>query len=104
MVIPTAQDDSTLRPDDLRPNLEAGRNQAPLHHVAVKRAVPNVRDVAREQVPRFTPIRTVVIAKLLRPRRPVYSCSLAPRWIVVHAVRRVREHKMRAITPQKEFN
>ena len=56
MIVPAAEREPVLRPDDLRAPHEAARLERGDHDVVVHRGAPDVGDVTREQRPCFAPV------------------------------------------------
>jgi len=58
-------------------------------------AVPDISDVAGEQVSGLAPVGPVVIAHRPRPPGPRHPGPVPPAWVVGHTIGRVGDHQMR---------
>ena len=61
VIIPPAQGEVLLLPDDLRAQIETGGPEGRGHRRGVEARVPDVDNVAREEAVRRGPVRAVVI-------------------------------------------
>ena len=82
VIIPAANHDALLGPDDLSTDSEAGANQALVRRRRLEGSVPYIRDVTRKQRPGFTPIGALVVLDLARPLRVAEISLISPLGVV----------------------
>ncbi len=104
VVVTPPEHQPVLGPDDLRPDLEARRDQALGHRRGVQGAVPHVCDVAGEQRPGLAPVRPVVVRHLAHALRVAQPRPVAPGRVVFHAVGWVGHHQVRAHAVQRALD
>ena len=92
VVIAAPECEAALRPDNLRPNIEAAPDQTLRHRGGVDRRVPDIDHIAGEQAPRLAPVGAVVVRDLARALRRRDTGYIAPRGIIVDAVGRIGHH------------
>jgi hypothetical protein len=105
MIMAAAEGKSVLGPNDLRAHLEAGNLKGLLDFTRVPTRMPDICDRAWKQHPCLPPIGTIVVGYLAELAGvKVDAGTLPPGRIVVHAVRWIRDHQVRADAGQQRVD
>ena len=93
VIIPTAQGEVLLDPDDLRAPLQPASRQAGGDDIAVQCSVPDISDVAGEQRIRLSPIGAIIVEHLaLSELTGTETAARSPGRLIADPIRRIGDH------------
>ena len=92
MIVAAAERVARLNPDNLRADLKPAGLQRIRHYTGELAGVPNVGDVALEEFPSLAPVGTLVVEYHALGARVATIRPIAPRGVILHAVRRISRH------------
>src|SRR5262245_16038491 len=95
MIVALTHDQPLLRPYDLRTDGESTLCQTVSNDGRTECPMPDISNLAGEEVPSWGPVRNLVVADLAFSRRVVDTSAVTPFRVVFDTIGWVRDHQLR---------